>query len=180
MYSKFSSRRPIGRFIGMSLAAVAAIASLSSASAQTKVGVISAQRAVLQTAEIKKAQAALEAKFRPRQEQGQRLQGEIQALQQQLQNKNLTQAGELEVTAQGKRKQTELTRLNEDLQAEVDRERNEILGKTGQRMQDIVKKLAEEKGLDVVIDMTNTVFFKPALDLTNDAVAAYDKAYPAN
>ena len=46
-------------------------------------------------------------------------------------------------------------------------------------MQEVVKKLAEEKGLDVIMDVASTLYFKPALELTKDAVAAYDKAYPA-
>jgi outer membrane protein len=33
--------------------------------------------------------------------------------------------------------------------------------------------------LDVIIDVSNTVYFKPALDITKDATAAYDKAHPA-
>ena len=63
--------------------------------------------------------------------------------------------------------------------ADVDRDRNEILQKASTKMSDVVKKLAEEKGLDVVIDVPYTVYSKPALDITNDAIAAYDKAYPA-
>jgi len=46
-------------------------------------------------------------------------------------------------------------------------------------MTDVVKKLAEAKGLDLVVDSTSALYFKDALDLTNDAIAAYDKAYPA-
>jgi Skp family chaperone for outer membrane proteins len=38
--------------------------------------------------------------------------------------------------------------------------------------------LAEERGFDLVIDMTNTVFSKPALEITADATTAYNKAYP--
>jgi outer membrane protein len=46
-------------------------------------------------------------------------------------------------------------------------------------MTEVVKKIAEERGIDVVIDITNTIYFKPALDITAEATAAYDKAYPA-
>jgi outer membrane protein len=46
-------------------------------------------------------------------------------------------------------------------------------------MQEVVKKIAEERGLDVIIDVANTLYFKPTLDLTKEAVAAYDKSYPA-
>ena len=45
-------------------------------------------------------------------------------------------------------------------------------------MTDIVKKIAEERGIDVVIDVTNTLYFKPALEITAVATAAYDQAYP--
>ncbi len=46
-------------------------------------------------------------------------------------------------------------------------------------MQQVIAKLAEEKGVDVIIDASQTLYFKPTLDLTTDAVAAYNKAYPA-
>ena len=46
-------------------------------------------------------------------------------------------------------------------------------------MSDVIKKLAEEKGLDMIVDVNNTLYFKPALELTTEAIAAYDKAHPA-
>ena len=46
-------------------------------------------------------------------------------------------------------------------------------------MQAVVKKLAEAKGLDVVVDVSNTVYFKPDLEITTEAIAAYDKENPA-
>ena len=157
------------------------LASLVAASAQTKVGIINVQSAILDTAEIKKAQQELEARYKPRQQKVETLQRELADLQNKLQ----TMAGKLQPQAEqemqvgGQRKQRELQRLTEDLQADVDRERNEILSKSGARMQDVVKKLAEEKGLDVIMDVASTLYFKPTLELTKDAVAAYDKAFPA-
>jgi outer membrane protein len=64
------------------------------------------------------------------------------------------------------------------VQEDADRDRNDILQRAGTRMQEVVRKLADEKALDIVIDSSNTLFFKPALDLTNDAVTSYNKAYP--
>ncbi len=149
--------------------------------APTKVAVVSLQRAVLESAEIKKASAELEAKFRPRQQQMEQLQKEIQGLEQQLREGQgkLTPAAEADLTAQGQRKQRDLQRQTEDLQQDVERERNEILSKSSRQMSEVVKKIAEAKGYDVVIDVTNTVFFKPALEITNDAIAEYNKVYPA-
>jgi outer membrane protein len=149
--------------------------------AQIKVAIINSQAAVIDTAEIKKAQTELEAKYKPRQAQIETLQKEIAGLQQQLQagQGKLTPQAEQDIQIRGQRKQRELQRLGEDLQGEVDRERQEILGRSGQRMQDVVKKMAEERGLDVVIDVSNTIYYKPALEITKEATAAYDKAYPA-
>lgn len=151
------------------------------ASAQVKVGIINLQKAVLDTAEIQKAQKELEAKFKPRQEKMESLQKELQTIQNQLQTMagKLTPQAEQEYNVQGQRKQRELQRLTEDLQADVDRERQEILQRSGKRMEDVVKKLCESKGLDVLVDVTNAVYFKPALDVTPEATAAYNQAYPA-
>jgi outer membrane protein len=77
-------------------------------------------------------------------------------------------------------KQKQLQRLGEDLQSDVNNERQDILGRAGRHMTDVVKKLAEERGFDVVIDITNTLYFKPGLDITAAATAAYDKAFPVS
>jgi outer membrane protein len=155
-----------------------AFAFIGVASAQ-KVAVINSQKAVLDTEEIKKAQVDLETKFKPRQDKIVQLQKDLQSIQAQLQSGKLNALGEQELTAEGQKKQRDLTRLQQDLQDDVNLERNDILQRSGARMQEIVKKLAEEKGLDIVVDTANAVFYKPAFDLTTEAVAAYNKAYPA-
>jgi len=147
--------------------------------AQTKVGIINTQRAVLETAEIKKAAAELEAKFRPQQQEMEKRSKELEGIQQKLSDTSKLKPQEAaELQADGQRKQRSLQRLSEDLQGEVDRERNEILQRGGQRMQQVVAKLAEEKGLDMVVDVSNTIYFKPALEFTSEAIAAYDKQHP--
>jgi len=152
----------------------------STAAAQTKVGVVNFQKALLDTAELKKASVDLQNKFKPRQDQLEKVQRELADIQTQLQASQgkLSAAGEAELQARGQRRQTEAQRLTQDLQDDVTAERNSILQRSGTRMTEIVKKLAEEKGYDVVVDTQNTYFFKPVLEFTADATAAYDKAYP--
>jgi outer membrane protein len=147
---------------------------------QAKVAIISLQRAVLGCAEIKKASADMETKYKPRQQEMDKVQRELQGIQQQLQTNagKLTPAAEADLNAQGQRKQRELQRMDDDLKADVNAERNEILSATGRKMKEVIQKLAEEKGVDVIIDEQSLLFYKPAMDLTNDAIAAYDKAYP--
>jgi outer membrane protein len=150
----------------------------AASTASAKVAVINMQQAVLQTAEIQKANTEMQAKYKPRADQLNQLQQDLDNIQQQLQNPKLTQEQQADLQAQGTRKQRDAQRIQEDLQADVDRERNDILQKSTQKMAAVVKKIAEEKGYDLVIDVTMAVFFKPTLEITKDAVAAYDKAYP--
>lgn len=165
------------------LVTAAAAAGLGHASAQAiqpaKVAVINLQKAVGDTADIKKAQAALASKYGPQQTQLQTLQRDLQDIQQQLNTPNLPPDKESQLRAQGAEKQKEYQRVSEDLQADVNNDRQDIIGRAGRQMGEVVRKLAEQRGVDVVIDSSTTLYFKPALDLTADATAAYDKAYPA-
>lgn len=167
-------------FLRTLLVCAASFGSLAVASAQGKVAIINIQKAIVDTAEIKKAQADLEAKYKVRQADLDKAQRELQDLQVQLQNGQgkLSPQGEAELRARGAAQERKVTRLNEDLQADVDRDRNDILTKAGQRMNDVVKKLAEEKGYDMIVEVANLLYWKPAMEITTEATAAYDKAYP--
>ena len=159
---------------------ILALAGAGLVSAQGKIGIVNSQKALLDTEEIKKAQQDLEIKYKPRQDQMAKLDKDLQDIQAQLQSGRLNEVGQQELTAQGQRKQRDLQRLQQDLQQDVDGERNEILQRAGTRMQEVIKKVAEEKGLDLVVDSSSTHFFKATLDITPDVVAAYNKAYPVS
>jgi outer membrane protein len=160
--------------------ALLALAAASILTAQTKLAFINSQAAVADTAEIKKAQAELEARYKSRQEEVEKLRKELADIENQLR----TGEGKLNAQAQqnlqfqGQRRQRDLQRLTEDLQSDVNRDREQILQRVGSRMQEVVTKLAQQRQLDGVIDVSNTVYFRPDLDITKDATAAYDKAYP--
>ena len=158
----------------------AGLASPSIAFGQVKVAVINFQKAITETAEIKKAQNEMQAKYKPRQDALEKVQMELSDIQTQLQASQgkLSAAGEADLQARGQRKQREAQRMTDDLQADVDRDRQDILTKASTRMTEVVKKLMDEKGLDLIVDTTTTVSFKPALEVTADAIAAYDKTYP--
>lgn len=151
------------------------------APAQTKVAIVNLQRAVLESAEIKAASDAMSARYQPRVAEIEQLNKEISTLASNLQTNSgkLTPQAESEMTQQAQRKQRDVQRRQDDLQADVDRERNEILQKSSVKMSAVVKKLAEAKGLDIVVDAPYAVYFKEALDITNDAIAAYNKENPA-
>jgi outer membrane protein len=170
------------KFRGASVLAACAVFLAAGVEAQSvtpaKVAIVNAQKAVADTQEIKKDQAALEAKYRPRQQAIEALQSELQSIQQQLRAPNMTPDREAQLRQTGAEKQKQLQRLSEDLQSDVNAERQDILGKAGRQMSEVIRKIAEQRGLDVVIDVNNTLYYKPGLDVTAEATAAYDKAYP--
>lgn len=163
----------------MLIAASAAVLA-GTAAAQTKVGVINMQLAILNTAEIKRVSAESEAKFKPRQAEMEKVRKELEDLQQKLQagQGKLSPMAASDLNAQAQRKQRELQRMSQDIQEEADAERSNVLARNGQRMQAIVRKLAEEHGLDIVVDTSSTLYYKTALDLTSEATAEFDKTYP--
>jgi outer membrane protein len=167
-------------FARLFLMAAAGVLAAGSVSAQTKVGVVNMQQAVLATAEIKKASVDLTAKYKPQTSALEQLRADLEGIQKKLQagQGKMPPAAEQDLNIEGQRKQRELQRMSQDLQEEVDSARSDILAGAGRRMQEVIRKLADERGLDVVVDTSSTVFFKSALDITQDAVAAYDKAYP--
>lgn len=146
--------------------------------APAKVAIVNAQKAVADTQDIKKAQATLEVKYRPRQQAIEGLQRDLGSIQQQLTTPNVPPDREAQLRQTATEKQKQLQRLGEDLQGDVNAERQDILGRAGRQMSEVIRKMAEARGLDVVVDVTNTLYFKPALDLTAEATAEYDKAYP--
>src|SRR5450759_5680817 len=87
------------------------------AAAQAKVAVINLQKAVLESAEIKAASAAMEARFKPRVTQIETLDKEIAAIAQNLQANagKLTPQAETDLNAQGQRKQRDVQRLKDCL-----------------------------------------------------------------
>jgi len=165
------------------LACVAAlsVAFAVTAAAQLKIGTVNLQKALQDTAEIKQAEEDLKAKFGPQQEQLAQLEKEIAKMQQEgeANQQKYNEQTMAELAGRIQMRQRQLQRNSEGLQASVNRERQDILQRVGQRFQEVVKKVAEEKGLDFVVDAANMLYAKPALDISADVTAAYDKAYPA-
>ncbi len=167
--------------LGSLAACVALLAIPRSASAQLKVAVINLQQAILDSAELKKADSEFSAKYKPRQAEIDKVTADIAKIQQQLDTSGDTMAPQAaaDLQAQLARKQRDQQRLNEDLQADTERDRNEVLSKSYQKMSGVLKTLAAERGYDLVLEIANVAyFFKDSLDITKDATAAYDKTYP--
>jgi len=143
------------------------------------VAALDTQKAIAETDELKKAAADMEAKNKPRQDQLAKLRSDLDSITTELSSGKLTQQAIGDLVIQGQRKERDRQRLSEDLQQDMDRDRQEVLGRAAQRMQQTIAKLAEARGYNVIFDVSQIAYVEPGLDLTSDAVAAYNKAYPA-
>jgi outer membrane protein len=160
----------------------ALLALAAPASAQLKVAVVNMQQAIGATAEVKKADADFQAKMKPDQQRATQLQNDLASIQQQLQTgaNKLSDQQQEDLNAEGQRKQREYQRILQELQEATDSARQDIWPKCTQRMVEVLKKLAEEKGYDLIVESSVTYFAKTGMDITADATAAYDKAYPVS
>lgn len=160
------------------IAAVCAISLSQHAEAQTKVAVVDFQTALLNTADMQKKAADLETKYKPRQEEIEALSQELQGIQSKLQSVAADQAQALQ--AEGELKQRRAQRLSEDLQSDVEFDRQNILAAAGSQMREIVQTLRTVKEVDLIIDISTVLAFETTIDLTQAATAAYDVKYPVN
>src|SRR5690349_11831449 len=136
----------------------------SAASAQLKVGVINVQKALADTDELKKNQADLTKKYQPRQDELDKLQKDLENIDTQLNNGKLTPQQQQDLQAQGTRKQRDQQRMLDDMNADAEKDRQDLLTKMSQKMQDVINKLAADKGLDMIVEASQTLFAKPTLD----------------
>ena len=139
----------------------------------TRVAVVNFQEALLSTDEMQAQSKELETKYTPRREELARLAQELQDLQENIQSATGSEA--LAMQSDFQRKQRNARRMQEDFQADADFDRNEILGAGARTMREVIAELAAARDLDIIVDVSNTLFFKPALDLSSEATAAYNR-----
>jgi len=148
--------------------------------AQGKSAVIDLQQAVLATVDIQQANVQMTAKYKQRDDALEALKAQGAALEKKLAagQDTLSDDQQADLQAQITKLQREVTRQNEDLQADIQKDRDEILGGAQERMLLVVKKLCEDRGYDIVTDVHALVYFKASIDITKDATTAYDLAHP--
>jgi outer membrane protein len=69
-----------------------------------------------------------------------------------------------------------LARFQEDAQMEINRQRDELLGRVSERAQEIINDYAEKNGFGVVFlyDPRMLAFLSPALDITDEIIRLYN------
>jgi outer membrane protein len=173
------------RIRSLSLGACAAFclcAALGAQSLPTKVGVISMQQAIAKTKDGQKASQQLDARFQPKQKEFERRQNELAQLQDQL-NKGGGVLSEEKRTALARDiddKKKRLERDMSDARDELAAAEQEALEGLGQKMKTLLQRYAKDGGFGVILDYsdpnTSLLYAAPAIDVTQEIIALYDKA----
>lgn len=152
--------------------------------AQTKVGIIHVQNAIISTKDGQKIAGELQARFDPRRKEIEKRQTEIQALRDQLSRGSNTMSDEAKQTLirEIDQKTRSFNRASEDAQADFEQDRDRALQELGQRMMVVIDKYARDNGYALIVDVsspqTPVLYASNTIDITNDIVALYDKNSP--
>ena len=150
--------------------------------AQGKVGLINMSAAIGSTGEGKKAIADLQKKYQPRQQELERLQQEINSIQDQLskQSATLSDDEQRRLSRDLEDKQKLLKRSSDDAQTDITADRDEAIRRISQKMGRIINDYAQQNGLALVIDGVQipVYYFAKDSDITAEIVKRYDAANP--
>jgi outer membrane protein len=155
----------------------------TAAPAKTKIGVINIQAAIANTVEGKQIIADLQKKYAPRQAELQRLQQDIQDIQDKLskQQTTLSEDEQGRLSRDAEAKQTQLKRDAEDAQNDFNHDRDELINRIGQKMVHVISDYASQNGYSLVLDDAQipVYFAAKEIEITAEIVRRYDAAYPA-
>ncbi len=146
----------------------------------SKVGVVDFERAVVESTEGKKSSVKFNAKLEERQKEVEKRQKELEEAQNKLrtQERVLSDAAKADLQRDIDRRQTELTRVNEDAQKELGALRDELLRPVADLASRILKAYASDQGYTIIIDVSNpgnnVIWANPAADITTELIRRID------
>ena len=154
----------------------------SAQGASGKIGVINIQESIGKSGEGKKAFAELQKKYQPREQDLQRQQQDISALQDQLQKQAMTLSDEerARLSRDLEEKQKILKRASEDANTDFQGDSQEVIRRVGQKMLRVISEYAQQNSFVLVIDDAQIPVYYAAkeIDLTDEIVKRYDAANP--
>jgi len=147
----------------------------------TKFGFIETMRIVYETDEGKVEISKVQDFINKKQSEFDSKKGDLEKLSEQYQtqqrNLNPETRDEMEKTIQVKDK--DMKRFQEDTQSDIDRQRDAILGKLGQKVQGLIEDYARENGYAAIFVRGQTqAFVTPSLDVTDEIIKRYNQKYP--
>jgi outer membrane protein len=171
------------RIVALIAAAAVGLAGLARAQEGAKLGMVNSQEVLEKSAEGKKAIAQLQAADKKYTDEITKLDDQIKQLQNRLTTQRLTLTADAAAGIQAdiQKKQTDRQRAAEDASRAMQELQANLLSRIQSELMPIIEQMRQDKGLDLIFDLTRsgTVYFNPALDLTDEVVRRYDASKAA-
>jgi len=112
--------------------------------------------------------------------QGEALNKEVGALRQKIdiQAGKLTDEARTDLEDQYEAKNSEMQRLQQDAQNQIEKRRTRIAGRVLRKAQPVIEKIARAKALKCVFYLNQVAWVDPDVVITDEVLKAYNAAYP--
>ncbi len=141
------------------------------------VSVVDVQKALNECEAGKSAKQILEKTMQVKKEIIERKKAELEKLRKELSKKDLKESERSKKEAMYETKVKELQNFIGKAQEEVSAKTSEYQNNILKGLIDTIKKIAEQKKIDLVIEAhSGIIYFKPTMDLTDEVVKKYNKA----
>lgn len=151
--------------------------------AQVKIGVVSLQRALDESAAGKKAVEDMRRIFESKQKTIESRKNDLKQMQQELNSQSslLSEEAKREKMNLYQQEMKELQRLVQDSNEELKRRESELVGKIARELRDVVKSLGKELGYDLILEYqeSGVLYRSAAVDITDQVIARYDEEQKA-
>jgi outer membrane protein len=157
----------------------------TAAPAPSKVGTISLQSAIVNTAEGKQASAELQSQFAARSSELQNMQKQIEALQAKLQSSQAMLSDEERGRLQrdGEKLSRTFQRKQQYFQDDLNVAQQDIVNNIERKLGDVLNRYSQENGYTVILDtssqQTPVVYGAPQVDVTEEITKLYDQSHPS-
>lgn len=161
-----------------------AVIGFAQTAAPNKIAIIQVQAAIVSTKEGQAAREELEKKLAPKQQDLEKRQNDIKDLTDRLNRGGTTmsQTAKDDLQRQIDSKTKTLNRDLEDAQADAELEQRKVIDELGQKLMQVVAKYTADKGIAIVLDVSNpqtpVLWASDTIDITKDIIDAYDKQAP--
>jgi outer membrane protein len=152
------------------------LASAADAQAQSKIGVVDTQRAIMETEDGLRAQATLKKVFDSRQRELDKKQTDLQKEREDIEKqRGVLSAAALQTRVEKwQRAMVEIQTVFVDYNKELQKKQNELTQPIFQKAMSIIRRIATQEGYDVVVDKQAVPYVRSDLDITDKVITLYN------
>lgn len=155
----------------------AALALGGVAAAQSRIAVINLAFIIDESKAGQQGNAILQEAFAERQQQVNELEAELQEMEAALADSSLSDAERADLLARLEEAAARFEETVAQLEAELEQLVEALRGQILSDLRVVVQMVAEENGVDIVIDANQAYFFSSSVDLTMAVLQRYDELY---